>query len=76
MACKHCGTEENLVYSGTDALLLGIWGCETRKTCYPCGNKNREVLADRSESCECDYCQNPTCNCVSQMCQSCKGQQA
>jgi len=39
--CKFCGTTEALVYSGVDALLLGIPGAETRTTCYKCANKER-----------------------------------
>jgi len=39
--CKVCQTTENLVYSGVDALLLGIPGAQTRTMCYPCANKAR-----------------------------------
>ena len=37
--CSTCETEDNLVYSGVDALLLGIPGAETQTKCYPCANK-------------------------------------
>ena len=40
--CKFCGTTEGLVYSGVDALLLGIPGAETGTTCYGCANKQKE----------------------------------
>lgn len=33
--CKHCGTNDNIVYSGVDAFLLG---CTTENICYPCAN--------------------------------------
>jgi len=39
--CKVCKTTENIVYSGVDALLLGIPNAETETTCYPCANKAR-----------------------------------
>jgi ATP-dependent DNA helicase RecQ len=35
---------ENIVYSGIDALLLGIEGAETEKICYDCANKQKEEL--------------------------------
>jgi len=41
--CEKCDTTENIVYSGVDALLLGIDGAQTEKICYPCANKNRSV---------------------------------
>lgn len=41
--CKVCQTTENLVYSGVDALLLGIPGAQTRTTCYKCANANRQT---------------------------------
>jgi len=37
--CEVCATEENIVHSGVDALLLGIEGAETGKICYDCANK-------------------------------------
>jgi hypothetical protein len=40
--CKICGTKENIVHSGVDALLLGIAGAETGTRCYDCANKERE----------------------------------
>jgi len=39
--CQVCGTTENIIYSGVDALLLGIDGAETERLCYPCANKQR-----------------------------------
>lgn len=44
--CEKCETTENIVYSGTDALLLGIEGAETEKICYPCANKDRAEKND------------------------------
>jgi len=41
--CKFCDTTEGLVYSGVDALLLGISGAETGTTCYKCANANRQT---------------------------------
>ena len=41
--CKECQTTENLVYSGVDALLLGIPGAETETICYPCANAKRQT---------------------------------
>jgi hypothetical protein len=40
--CETCETTEDIVYSGVDALLLGIEGAETEKICYPCANKQKE----------------------------------
>jgi hypothetical protein len=42
--CRECETEDNLVYSGVDALVLGIAGAETGIICYPCANKNRLAI--------------------------------
>ena len=39
--CQVCDTTEKIVYSGVDALLLGIEGAETGKICYPCANQAR-----------------------------------
>ena len=50
--CEVCSTEENIVYSGVDALLLGIEGAETGKICYDCANKQREVTS----GCACGNC--------------------
>jgi len=44
--CRFCGTTEGLVYSGVDALLLGIPGAETGTTCYKCANNNIKKEAD------------------------------
>ena len=41
--CLSCDTEENIVYSGVDALLLGIDGARTGDKCYDCANKEREL---------------------------------
>jgi hypothetical protein len=38
--CKQCNTTEQIIYSGTDALVLGIPGAETGIICYPCANNN------------------------------------
>lgn len=35
--CKYCGTTENIVYSGVDAVVLG---CETYTTCYQCARES------------------------------------
>lgn len=47
--CEKCDTTDNIVYSGVDALLLGIPGAETEKTCYPCANANRGVEPEDDE---------------------------
>ena len=39
--CLKCETEDRIVHSGVDALLLGIEGAETGKICYPCANDAR-----------------------------------
>lgn len=41
--CRFCDTTEGLVYSGVDALLLGIPLAETGTTCYSCANKEKEA---------------------------------
>jgi hypothetical protein len=41
--CRTCKTTENIVYSGVDALLLGIDGAETGKDCYACANKTHKT---------------------------------
>jgi len=38
--CKYCGTNENLIHSGVDALLLECME-DIRKICYPCANKRK-----------------------------------
>lgn len=48
--CEVCSTEENIVYSGIDALLLGIDGAETERICYDCANKQVPT------SCGCGNC--------------------
>ena len=45
--CKISATTENIVYSGVDALLLGIDGAETQTMCYPCANKIRREKNDQ-----------------------------
>lgn len=35
--CKHCNTTEGIVYSGTDAFLLGCLD-SVENICYPCAN--------------------------------------
>lgn len=39
-AVIHC-TNTNLVYSGTDAFMLG--GIPTEKYCYPCANAYNQI---------------------------------
>lgn len=41
--CLTCDTTENIVYSGVDALLLGIDGAQTETTCYDCAQSNTEL---------------------------------
>jgi hypothetical protein len=36
--CNKCNTEENIVYSGTAALLLGVID-QVEQICYDCANK-------------------------------------
>lgn len=48
--CKICGTKDNLVYSGVDALLLNIAGAETETMCYGCANsENKEKNTNSTE---------------------------
>jgi hypothetical protein len=47
--CKQCDTTENLVYSGVDALLLGIDGAETQTYCYPCANQNKKTNQEQEQ---------------------------
>lgn len=37
--CQKCGTSDNIVHSGTDALMLGIPGAQTGNICYSCARK-------------------------------------
>ena len=37
--CIECGTTENLIYSGTDAWILGCVDL-TEKICYQCAHAN------------------------------------
>jgi len=39
--CLKCETEDQIVHSGVDALLLGIDGAKTGEICYPCANDAR-----------------------------------
>lgn len=41
--CLTCETTENIVYSGVDALMLGIDGARTGDKCYDCASKEREL---------------------------------
>lgn len=36
--CNKCGTSDNIVYSGTAALVLGVID-QVEKICYDCANK-------------------------------------
>ena len=38
-SCIECGTTENIIYSGTDAWILGCLEL-TEKICYKCANEN------------------------------------
>lgn len=48
--CLSCDTTEDLVYSGVDALLLGIEGAETQTRCYPCANKERIEQLEKEQT--------------------------
>ena len=48
--CQQCDTTENLVYSGVDALLLGIAGAETGTLCYPCANANNKTNQEQESN--------------------------
>lgn len=48
--CSTCETKDNLVYSGVDALLLGIPGAETQTKCYPCANKERNEQLEKEQT--------------------------
>lgn len=37
--CTKCGTKDNIVHSGVDALMLGIPGAQTGNICYACARK-------------------------------------
>jgi hypothetical protein len=41
--CLSCETTEGLVYSGVDALILGIDGAQTGTRCYSCATKERNL---------------------------------
>ena len=36
MTCSICNTQDNIIYSGIDAFVLGV---QVEKTCYDCANK-------------------------------------
>jgi hypothetical protein len=40
--CKHCGTSDSIVYSGTDALLLECLDA-IENICYDCANEQRKI---------------------------------
>ena len=40
--CIICNTSENIVYSGVDAVLLGVIKAVER-ICYTCANKEKEA---------------------------------
>jgi hypothetical protein len=48
--CLSCNTTKDLVYSGVDALLLGIPGAETQTKCYPCANKERNEQLEKEQT--------------------------
>lgn len=48
--CKQCDTTENLVYSGVDALMLGIPGAETNTLCYPCAKTDIQTTSEQEET--------------------------
>jgi hypothetical protein len=48
--CKVCATTDKIVYSGVDALLLGIDGAETGTYCYPCANKANKDRQDDDDN--------------------------
>jgi hypothetical protein len=43
--CLKCGNTDSVVYSGTDAFLLGVI-TQVEKICYPCANLtvNKDVV--------------------------------
>jgi hypothetical protein len=48
MKCVDCSSDEDIVYSGVDAFVLGVTEL-TEQICYPCANKRvveREEKAD------------------------------
>lgn len=46
--CKKCLTEDNLVYSGTDAVMLGVVE-DVERICYDCAKGQRVLHAYKSE---------------------------
>jgi hypothetical protein len=48
--CQVCTTTEKIVYSGVDALLLGIEGAETGTICYPCANQVRKEKLEKEKN--------------------------
>jgi hypothetical protein len=47
--CEKCDSQDNIVFSAVDALLLGIPGAETEKTCYPCANADYAIAHPQTE---------------------------
>lgn len=47
--CLKCDTTEEIVYSGTDAFLLGVI-TQVERICYTCANKaiNKDVVKEVS----------------------------
>jgi hypothetical protein len=42
--CVDCNSSEQIVFSGTDAFVLGVIDL-VEKICYPCANKRRPSLS-------------------------------
>ena len=43
MTCENCGTTEDIVMSGVDAMLLGV---KTETICYTCANGGYEYAGE------------------------------
>lgn len=43
--CKHCGTDDSIVHSATDALLLECLDA-VENICYTCANEQRTLLVE------------------------------
>ena len=48
--CLSCETTEGIIYSGVDALLLGIEGAQTGVRCYACATKERDLKTIEKET--------------------------
>lgn len=46
--CKHCLTEDNIVHSGTDAVMLGVV-VDVEHICYDCAKGQRVLHAYKTE---------------------------